>query len=62
MYDKNQIIELRKDTTCLTLQVSNGMSFSLQNKMWNLPERSTILPRFIYDKEGKLVGPTQILH
>ena len=34
---------------------------SLQNKIWNLPDRSTILPKFIYDKEGKLAGPTQIL-
>ena len=35
--------------------------FSLQNKIWNLPDRSTILAKFIYDKEGKLAGPTQIL-
>ena len=34
---------------------------SLQNKIWNLPHRSTILPKFIYDKEGKLARPTQIL-
>ena len=34
---------------------------SLQNKIWNLSGRSTILPKFIYDKEGKLAGPTQIL-
>ena len=34
---------------------------SLQNKIWNLPDRSTILPKFIYDKEGKLAGPTKIL-
>ena len=34
---------------------------SLQNKIWNLPDRSTIFPKFIYDKEGKLAGPTQIL-
>ena len=34
---------------------------SLQNKIWNLPDRSTILPIFIYDKEGKLARPTQIL-
>ena len=27
-----------------------------QNKIWNLPDRSTILPKFIYDKEGKLAG------
>ena len=27
---------------------------SLQNKIWNLPDRSTILRKFIYDKEGKL--------
>ena len=36
-------------------------SDSLQNKIWNLPDRSTFLPKFIYDKEGKLAGPTQIL-
>ena len=34
---------------------------SLQNKIWILPDRSTILPKFIYDKEGKLAGTTQIL-
>ena len=33
---------------------------SPQNKIWNLPDRSTILPKFIYDKEGKLDGPKQI--
>ena len=27
---------------------------SLQNKIWNLPDRSPILRKFIYDKEGKL--------
>ena len=36
-------------------------TFSLHNKIWNLPDRSTIFPKFIYDKEGKLAGPTQIL-
>ena len=34
---------------------------SLQNKIWNLPDRSTILSKFIYGKEGKLAGPTQVL-
>ena len=34
---------------------------SLQNKIWNLPDRRTILQKFIYDKEGKLALPTQIL-
>ena len=34
---------------------------SLQNKIWNLPDQSTILPKFIYGKEGKLAGPTQVL-
>ena len=34
---------------------------SLQNKIWNLPDRRTILQKFIYAKEGKLAGPTQIL-
>ena len=35
--------------------------FSLQNKIWILLDRSTILAKFIYDKEGKLAGPNQIL-
>ena len=39
----------------------NFVFISLQNKIWNLPDRSTILAKFIYDKEGKLAGPTQIL-
>ena len=34
---------------------------SLQNKIWNLSYRSTILPKFTYDKEGKLGGLIQIL-
>ena len=34
---------------------------SLQNKIWNLPDRSTILAKYIYDKEGKLARPNQIL-
>ena len=35
---------------------------SLQNKIWNLPDLSTILPKFIYmfDKERKLARRTQI--
>ena len=37
------------------------LSYSLQNKIWNLRDQSTILPKFKYDKEGKLAGPTQIL-
>ena len=36
-------------------------SYSLQNKIRNLPDQSRILPKFIYDKEGKLAGLTQIL-
>ena len=35
--------------------------YSLQNKIWNLPARSTILPKFICDKEGKVAGLIQIL-
>ena len=35
--------------------------YSLQNKIWNLPDWSTILLKFIYDKEGNIAGPTQIL-
>ena len=31
--------------------------YSLQNKIWNLPDRGTIFSKFIYDKEGM----TQIL-
>ena len=38
-----------------------GAQVSLQNKIWNLLDRSTILPKFIYGKEGKLAGPTQVL-
>ena len=35
---------------------------SLQNKIWNFPEQfCQNLYIFIYDKEGKLAGPTQIL-
>ena len=36
-------------------------SISLQNKIWNLLDRSTILPKFIYGKEGKPTGPTAVL-
>ena len=36
-------------------------AFSLQNKIWNLPDQSTILPTFIYDKERKLGRPTLVL-
>ena len=36
-------------------------TISLQNKIWNLPDRSTILPKFIYGKEGKLARPTPVL-
>ena len=34
---------------------------SLQNKIWNLPVWSTILPKFIYGKEGKLARWAQVL-
>ena len=34
---------------------------SLQNKIWNLPDRSTISPKFIYGKQGKLAGLTPVL-
>ena len=40
---------------------NNISSSSLQNKICNLLVQRTILPKFIYDKEGKLAGPTQIL-
>ena len=36
-------------------------SISLQNKIWSLLDRSTILPKFICNKEGKLARPTQVL-
>ena len=39
----------------------NFFSHSLQNKIWNLPDRSTILLKFIYSKEGNLAGLTQVL-
>ena len=35
-------------------QILRHIKDSLQNKIWNLPDRSTILRKFIYDKEGKL--------
>ena len=34
---------------------------SLQNKIWNWPDRGTILSKFNH-KEGRLAGPTQIWH
>ena len=34
---------------------------SLQNKIRNLPDQSTIWPKLTCDKEGKFSGPTQIL-
>ena len=37
------------------------MAYSLQNKIWIFPKLSKILPKFIYDKERKLAGLTQIL-
>ena len=47
----------------LILEVWQYYSYlnSLQNNIWNLPDRSTILSKFIYDKEGKLAVPTRIL-
>ena len=47
-------------THCV-LMTPCGDADSRQNKIWNLPDWRTILPKFIYDKEGKLAGPTQIL-
>ena len=38
-----------------------GPRNSLQNKICNLPDWSTIFPKFIFGKEGKLAGPTQVL-
>ena len=45
----------------LFINVQGPESFSLQNKIWNLPDGSTILPKFIYGKEGKPAGPTPVL-
>ena len=41
--------------------IKHSVSCSLQNKIWNLPDRCTIFPKFIYRKEGKIAGPTQVL-
>ena len=45
-----------KDLSPHFLPIMGGKmgQYSLQNKIWNLPDRSTILRKFIYDKEGKL--------
>ena len=34
---------------------------SFQSKIWNLLDRSTILAKFIYDKDGKPARPTPVL-
>ena len=61
--DLNEILDEYISRQWLMAEISpvNLPLDSLQNKIWNLPDRSTILPKFIYDKEGKLAGPTQIL-
>ena len=42
--------------------ISSTLEMGLaQNKISNLPDRRTLLPKFIYDEEGKLAGPSQIL-
>ena len=41
----------------MTRYWSFGEINSLQNKIWNLPDQSTISPKFIYDKEGKFTRP-----
>ena len=33
----------------------------IESGPWNLPDWSTILPKFIYGKEGNLAGPTKVL-
>ena len=38
-----------------------GLINSLQNKILNLPDQSTILPKFLYGTKGKLARPTQVL-
>ena len=54
------IDEFVQDYSIFSVLAIEILQFSLQNKIWNLPDRSTILPKFIYDKEGKFAGPTQI--
>ena len=49
---------LYESRLCSTL---SNCSYSLQNKIWNLPDQTTILPKFIYGKKGRLAGPTQVL-
>ena len=62
--NKYQFLDLATgyvETQWYSLYGNVGLSSSLQNKIWNLQDWSTILPKFIYDKEGKLAGLTQIL-
>ena len=41
------------------LKKADKLNLSLSLSL--LPDRSTILAKFMYDKVGKLAGPTQIL-
>ena len=43
------------------MSVAVAPNSAFQNKIWNLLDRSTILQKFIYDRDGKLATPTQIL-
>ena len=52
---------LTKDPTVQLAQQGEISLYSLQNKIWKLLDRSTILPKFIYGKEGNLAGQTQVL-
>ena len=54
----SRVDQLRSDDAYMDDQ---GTWSSLQNKIWNLSDRNTNLPKFIYGKEGKLAGPTQVL-
>ena len=47
-----------KPAITLATDYSNS---SLQSKILTLLDQRTILPKIIYDKEGKLAAPTQIL-
>ena len=49
-----------KTNTLFALKKTGWGQSSKLYKIWNLPDRRTILPKFINDKEGKFAGPIQI--
>ena len=57
----NQMEIVSEKSWVVSWFIADVKYFSLQNKIWNLPDRCTILPKFVYGKEEKLVGPTQVL-